>query len=478
MSIAESRGDEPYRVTSEHNGVVGGQAIQYTAVVERSIIPGETGDVRASIVSTSYFVRTDALRPVIFVFNGGPASASCWLHLGLVGPRRVNLDGEDGLGVNPAMLPPFEIVDNGESLLDVADLVLYDPPDTGYSRTLGGDAHSFHSVDADAKAMVEFMHGWLTRHRRWNAPKYLLGESYGSIRAAEVANLLAGGVTTTGKYQAISLNGIVLLAQVMDFSLRGSDLYTLSSFTTLASVARYHHAIDGDALSLEHYIDQIRRFVTRDYVPALYAGAALEAAERERIAAYIAKVTGLPLAFVLEKNIRINSKVFSRELLRGRGLHVGLYDGRYSLPLLAAGDDLVGDDPAMSQYSPAFVATIHDYFALELGVDLALPYESINFRDVYQHWDFGNGPGKPASTNHASSLAIAMRRNPATKLFVGCGYYDLATPMGDAEYTISHADIDMDRVRFGYYESGHLPYLGVQPRRALAADLRQFIGQP
>jgi carboxypeptidase C (cathepsin A) len=476
MSVVKSRGDEPYRVASEHTSVIGGRAIQYTAVVERSIVPGEAEGVRASIISTSYFVRSESLRPVVFVFNGGPASASFWLHLGLVGPRRVDLDGEDGLGVNPAMLPPFALVDNGESLLDVADLVLYDPPDTGYSRTLGEDTRSFHNVDADAKATVEFMHGWLTRHRRWNAPKYLIGESYGSIRAAAVANLLAGGVTTTGKYHTISLNGIVLLAQVMDFSKRGSDLYTLSSFTTLASVARYHGTAQGNVLGLAQYVEQVRRFVANDYVPALFTGAALGAARREHIAAHIAQVTGLPLAFVLEKNLRIDSKDFARELLRGRGLHVGLYDGRYTLPRLAAGDDAVGDDPAMSQYSPAFVAAIHDYFALELGVDLASPYEAINFRDVYQHWDFGNGAGRPASANYAHRLAIAMRRNPATKLFVGCGYYDLATPMGDAEYTISHADIDLDRVRFAYYESGHLPYLGVEPRHALAADLRQFIG--
>lgn len=475
MSLVESRCDEPYRVESEHVSVIGGRAVRYVCVVERTIVFGPSEDIRASVVSTSYFLAGDSARPVVFVFNGGPASASLWLHLGLVGPRRLNLDGDDGQGVHPATVPPFQIVDNAESLLDVADIVVYDPPDTGYSRTLGDGAHAFHSVDADAKATVEFIRDWITRHRRWNAPRYLLGESYGSIRAAAVANLLAGGLTTTGRLEAISLNGVILLGQAMDQSQGGADLGSLTSLTAMASVARYHGAVTGAAGSLEQYVAQVRRFVAEDYILALYAGATLDVAERHRIATRLSELTGLPSALVLEKNLRIDPRDFIRELLRDRGLHVGLYDGRYRLPRLAAGDDLVADDPAMGQYAPAFVAAANDYFYRELGVDIPLQYEAVNFRDAYRQWDYGNGPGAPASTNFALQLAKAMRRNPSMKLFVGCGYYDLATPMGNAEYTISHAGIDMDRVQFRYYESGHMPYLGIESRRAVAADLRQFV---
>ena len=475
LNDGESREDEAFRVESEHVSVIGGRTLGYTAIVERTVIPGAGEEIRASIISTSYFLRSDVMRPVVFAFNGGPASASFWLHLGMLGPRRLDLDGDDGLGVHPPTSPPFHLVDNAESLLDVADIVLYDPPDTGYSRTLGETAHGFHSVEADAKATVEFIRAWLTRHRRWNAPKYMLGESYGSIRAAAVADPLAGGVNTTGKLDAISLNGVILLSQTMDQSQKGGDLRLLSSLTTMAAVAHYHGEHHDNSLGLEHHVEQARRFVAEDYVVALYAGASLEAAERHRIAARLAELIGLPRALLLEKNLRIDSKDFARELLRDRGLHVGLYDGRYSLPQLAAGDDLVGDDPAMGQYTPAFVAAINDYFYRELGVDLPLRYETVNFQGVYRHWDYGNGPGNPANTNFAPRLAKAMRRNPAMKLFVGCGYYDLATPIGDAEYTLLHASIEMKRVQFGYYESGHLPYLGMQSRRNLAADLRKFM---
>jgi carboxypeptidase C (cathepsin A) len=476
LSATEPSGEDAYRTESGHVVVIGGRTIRYTSVVERTIIEGSQEDSRASIVSTSYLVPGEPSRPVIFVFNGGPASASLWLHLGLVGPRRIDLDGSDGQGVHPSTVPPFRIVDNEESLLDVADIVVYDPPDTGYSRTLGGDAHAFHGVDADAKATVEFIQNWITRHHRWNSPRYLLGESYGSIRAAVVANLLAGGITTTGKLEAIPLNGVILLGQAMDQSLGDSDLTVATSLTAMASVAKYHGAVIGTE-DIQQHVAQARRFVAEDYILALYAGAALDVDERNRIAERICALTGIPAAVVLENDLRMSAGEFARELLRGRGLHAGLYDGRYTLPRRSAGGDLVADDPAMGQYVPAFVAAANDYFFSELGVDIHLQYEIVNFSGVYQHWDFGDGPGAPANANYALQLAKAMRRNPSMKLFVGCGYYDLATPMGNAEYTISHAGIEMERVQFRYYESGHMPYLGVGSRRAVAGDLREFVCQ-
>lgn len=472
----------PYKFVTRHTRVIGGKQVEYTATVEETFSLNAQGDRVASLVSISY-VRTDirnaAHRPVIFVFNGGPGSASLWLHMGLVGPRRVlfqdNVSEEE---VHPRTTPPFLFGDNPDSLLDVADIVLFDPPGTGFSRVLGANNdHLFYGVQQDAKVTCEFIEDWVARNERWNSPKFLMGESYGTVRAAVVAYMLVGGPLATGRMDGITLNGVILLGQAMNmFGARGGDTDYANLLPTFAATTWYHGKVNRENKSLEQYVDDARAFAANDYVRALYAGSTLSAEERTRIADRLATLIGISQKFVLEKDLRVDARSFAGELLKAEGKQLGLYDGRFTLPLSPSGQDPVADDPAMAQYVPSFVATMNEYLKKELRVEIGFPYNAIEFKMVNARWDYGFGPGIPSSNrNYAQDLAIAMRRNPSLRLFVGTGYFDLVTTLGSAEYTITHEDIDPSRVSLKFYQSGHMPYIGKSNRRILADDLRQFI---
>ncbi len=472
----------PYKSVTRHSAVIGGKQVEYTATVEETFSLNAQGDRVASLVSISY-MRTDARnaahRPVIFVFNGGPGSASLWLHLGFLGPRRVLFqDNVSEDEVHPRTTPPFLFGENHDSLLDVADIVLFDTPGTGFSRVIGANNDRlFYGVQQDAKATCEFIEDWVERNGRWNSPKFLLGESYGTIRAAVVTYMLVGGPLTTGRMDAVTLNGVIVLGQAMNmFGERGGDIGCLNSLPTMAATAWYHGKVNRENTSFEQHVELARAFAANDYVRALYAGSTLSPGERTRIADRLAALIGVSQNFILEKNLRVDTRSFAGELLKAEGKQVGLYDGRFTLPLNPSGQDPVADDPAMSQYTPSFLATLNEYLQKELRVEIGLPYNAIEFKKVNAGWDYGFGPGIPFSNkNHADDLAIAMRRNPSLSLFVGTGYFDLVTTIGSAEYTIAHEDIDPRRVTMKFYKSGHMPYIGVSSRRTLADDLRQFI---
>ncbi len=464
------------RFETTHEGVFGGQRLSYKAVVAEHFIIDPSGARTASIFTTS-FIRTDIskndIRPVIFAFNGGPGSASLWLEMGLVGPRRIDFAD----AVKPETTPPFHIVDNPDSPLDVADIVLIDPPGTGFSRVLPpGKAEEFYGTQQDAQATIDIIEQWLRENDRWNSPRYLIGESYGTIRAAVVARMLAGGPTETGNMDGLTLNGVVLLGQAMDTSgSAGDDGEYLSLLPTLAATACYHGRIAG-ACTAASEVAAAKRFAADTYLKALYDGSNLPTAARGEIVARLAALTGLSPDFIREKNLRISAPVFTHELLRNQNKQIGMYDGRYTLPLSPNGDDPVADDPAMGQYVPGFVTAFNLYERDELGVSIDETYQAIAFRSVNGSWDYGDGPGKGPHRNYADDLAIAMRRNPDLRLLVGEGYYDLVTPLGSAEYTIAHAGIPSSRTEMRLYPSGHMAYLGNDARQMLARDLREFIG--
>jgi carboxypeptidase C (cathepsin A) len=447
--------------------------IHYRALVEESFLVDDGGQPTASLVSTSY-LRTDTAkgteRPVLFVFNGGPGSAGLWLQMGLVGPRRVDFDDP----VNPPTVPPYRLTDNAESLLDVADVVIFDPPGTGFSRVLeAGKPEDFFGVQQDAGVTVRFVRDWIRRHGRWNAPRFLMGESYGTIRAAVVAKLLAGGPFGSGSMDGLTLNGVILLGQAMDRNASGFG--PANDLPSFAATAWYHGAVDNAGVSLEAHVAAAQAFAGSEYVEALFAGHRLAAEQRTRVAERIAELIGLPADLVLEHDLRVSADTFSKHLLSADGRQVGKYDARFALPLAASGKDPVADDPAMGQYVPAFVAALNLHLRDELAVSLDRPYLAIEFRKVNARWDYGSGPGVFSPSSHASDLAVAMRRNPALQLFVGTGWYDLVTTVGDAEYTVAHNDFPPERVTMKTYESGHMPYLGDESRRRLSADLRVFI---
>jgi carboxypeptidase C (cathepsin A) len=405
------------------------------------------------------------------VFNGGPGSSSVWLHMGFVGPRRVEFADD----VKPETVPPYKMADNAESPLDVTDIVLIDPPGTGFSRILpDGKPEQFYGTAQDAKAVANVMLSWVREHNRWNSPRYLVSESYGTVRAALVAKLLAGGPTETGGMEAMTLNGIIMLGPAMDLAnSAGEDGRYLNDLPTLAAVACYHKKVTG--CTPEQQAARAREFAAVEYVTALRAGTKLSADTRESVVTRLAELTGLAPQFIRDHDLRISTNDFAQNLLATDGLQVGIYDGRYTLPLRRSGADPVADDPAMGQYVPAFVGVYNQYARDELRVAIDEPYEPISFRSVNSQWDWGSGAGVLVPKNYSIDMAIAMRRNPRLRLMVGAGYYDLATTLGAAEYTLAHAGIPDEAIEIHYYESGHMPYLGAEPRKALARDVRNFI---
>lgn len=456
-----------YPVVTQHSGTFGDRRIRYTATIAEMPLLDARKQPGGKIVSISY-VATNAgpNRPVLFVFNGGPGSSSIWLHMGLVGPRRVAFAND----VQPQTAPPFALADNPDSLLDVADVVLFDPPGTGFSRAEGEDPKRYFSLKGDTDLTVAFIQDWLRSNKRWNAPKYLMGESYGSIRAAAVARALAG--TEAGRLEAVTLNGVILLGQALDFMNGGSgdDRAVLTGLSTMAATAAYHRRT---RYSVQDAYAAATRYVHDDYVQALFEGNRIDPARRRAVAVKLSDITGLGVDFVLDHDLRVTPLMFMSELLRGNGQQVGFYDGRYVLPLAANGGDSVSDDPAMAQYTPGYVAALNDYLATELNAPNADRYVPIDF-DVNSAWDWGRGSGMGPSGNYGDALAIAMRRNPALRLFVAAGLYDLATPPGAAEYVLAHSGISAAATSLKYYESGHMPYMGPS-RRLLAQDLRAFI---
>lgn len=466
---------EPRSYVAERTAAMGGERVRYRAIVEETFLTDDEGRRTASLVSTSYIrsnAPRDAARPVVFVFNGGPGSSSVWLHMGLVGPRRIAF----GNDLVPETAPPFDLADNPDSILDVADVVLFDPPGTGYSRVLpDGKPQQFFGVSQDAQVTVRFVEGWLNRHGRWQSPRFLMGESYGTVRAAVVARLLAGGPMATGSMEGISLNGVILLGQAMDF--RPGGWSYANDLPTLAATAWYHGRVERGGRTVAQHVAEAEAFAADEYVRALYAGSRLDDEARRAVAGRLAELTGLPVDYVLGNDLRVSRSDFSRRLLADEGLQVGIYDSRYTLPLEASADDPVADDPAMGQYVPGFVAALNTYMKDELGVDIDEPYRAIEFRKVNSRWDYGSGPGVPANRSYATDLATAMRRNPDLRVFFGNGYYDLATTMGAASQVVAHTDFPPERVTVVNYESGHMPYLGEGSRERLAEDLRRFIAE-
>lgn len=462
----------PRSFVTQHVGVFGGRRVSYEAIAGETILRDAKGAPAASLFSFSYVAKAAKPgRPVLFIFNGGPGSSSVWLHLGMAGPRQVDFTDE----VNPPTVPPFPLKDNPNALLDVADLVFIDPPGTGFSRVLpGGRTEDYYGTTQDALAVAKFIADWLSRNDRWASPKFVMGESYGTSRAAALATTLMGGPTSaSGELGAITLNGILVLGPAMGGAV-GDHLYG-ANLPAMAATAWYHRPELRQGRALDGAVDAARTLAADSYMRALYLGNALPAADRQALAEQLAELTGVPAQTWLDNRLRLGLGAFSRELLRDRGLQVGAYDSRYVLPLKAAGADPVADDPAMGQYTPAFVGAMNSYLTGELKVRMDAPYIPIAFSQVNAKWDYG--PGGPRGRDAAAELAQALRRNPSLRLFVAAGHYDLVTTVGGAEYALNQVDLPQDRVTVKAYPSGHMPYLGAESARTLAADVRAFILQ-
>ncbi|MEM7309069.1 MAG: peptidase S10 [Planctomycetota bacterium] len=456
---------------TEHKIEIAGAEVPYEATAGTLVMRTETGDPKAELFFVAY-VRSDvedrSKRPLMFCFNGGPGSSSVWLHMGVYGPRRVRMT-DDGF----APPPPYELVDNDQSLLDVIDLVFIDPVTTGYSRPAEGEAPSqFHGLREDAEWVAEFIRLYTTRNERWESPKFLSGESYGTTRSARLASLLHGR-------HGLYLNGIVLVSAILNFQTarfdRGNDLPFALFLPTYTATAWYHGRLAPELQeSLTDTLAEVERFALGDYTLALMRGDKLPAAERDAIAERLARYTGLSKEYVLGSNLRLNIHRFCKELMRDEDRTVGRLDSRFQ----GTDYDAVGEgyefDPSYAAIQGPYTATLNHYLRAELGFESDLPYEILTGR--VHPWSFAEAENR--YVNVAEDLRQAMTRNPSLKVYVANGYYDLATPYFATHYTFDHLGLDPSlraNVTMGHYESGHMMYIHLPSLAQFRAEVTTFL---
>ena len=459
----------PQVVTTRHQGNFGGQRVRYSATIGETILKGEDGAPKAAVVTTAYVREPrDPSRPVFFLFNGGPGSGSVWLQMGAFGPKRVAIPGDgsdDGA-------PPYPLLDNPDSLLDVTDLVFIDPPGTGFSHLIGKtDPKEFYGVTADAKAVAEVIRRWLNDNGRWASPKYLGGESYGTTRSAAVVNQLEGST-----FNDVGLNGIILISTVLDFAVGsdapGNELSFITNLPSMAATAVYHGK--ASAPSTEGFIEDARQFALGPYAAALLKGQKLAPEERAAIRTRLAQFTGLSEAYLDRADLRVTPDRFYKELLRDRGLTVGRLDSRYTGRDYDSAGERPDNDPSFYGIDAGYTAAINQWSRGPLGFRTDREYQSIS--GIGRDWDWRiGGRDENAYLNVAPYIGKAMRENSGLRLFVGQGYYDFATPFFAAEYALSRTGIPQDRITWSYYNAGHMMYIREEDRRKLSADIRAFI---
>lgn len=460
-------------IETEHQVSIAGETIRYTATTGTLALKEDGGKPKASLFFVAYTrngVSSLGQRPITFSFNGGPGSSSVWMHLGVLGPKRVAMDDE-GIGLAPP--PPYRLVDNEHSILDKTDLVFIDPISTGYSRPAPGeDAKQFHGLENDLSSVASFIRLYTTRYNRWASPKYLIGESYGTTRASGLAGYLQD---RHGMY----LSGIMLISSILNFQTArfsvGNDLPYILFLPTYAATAWYHGLLSKSLQkkSLRTFLNEVESFALNEYTLALMQGSRLRDEERKKIMQKLVSYTGLSADYVERANLRIAIHRFVKEVLRSQHKTVGRFDSR----MTGTDRDAVGEqheyDPSFVTVQGAYTALMNDYVRTELGYENDNPYEVLT--GLYMSWDFG---AYNEYVNVADTLRSAMNKNPYLRVFVGNGYYDLATPYFATEYTFDHLEVDSARlsnITMGYYEAGHMMYTHMDSLVQMKADLDQFL---
>lgn len=460
----------PQKFITQHEGIFNGQKMNFTATASETFLKNAEGEPIGALWSVAYTKngKVDPTeRPITFVFNGGPGSASVWLHLGFFGPKVVQVDSEGREDDGGA---PYPVITNPHGLLDLTDLVFVDPIGTGYSQVIGkGKGEDFWGLDEDARSIAQFMRHWVTENNRWMSPKYIAGESFGTTRAAAVSQQLERNG------QNMALNGLILISQALDYQGSTSINDNIRSYITYLpsmAVTAWYHGKAGQGKALEAFVQEARDFAYNDYVSALYKGDLLTDAESESISQKLAYFTGLDLPFVKRANNRVLMSRFKKELLRDRGLAIGTLDGRYfgDDPDDTADSPELGD-PSSYKISAAYTAALNHYFTNDLQVKMDRPYVT---GGGLGSWNWGE-QGEPMYVKTSRRLANAMRRNEKMKVLVASGYYDLITPFFDAEFTFSRNGIPSERVTLTYYEGGHMMYNHRPSFEKLAKDIRAFL---
>jgi carboxypeptidase C (cathepsin A) len=483
---AEKSADAPRKppldniVTTKHTLSIKGRTLRYTAtvgtVVLREEIAKEGHKPKAEMFFMAFTrdgVRNTHKRPLTFSFNGGPGSSSVWMLLGLLGPRRVPLNDDN----NDRIAPPYRLSDNEFTLLASTDLVFIDPVGTGFSRPLAdekADPNEFFSFQRDLESVGEFIRLYTTRHGRWPSPKFLIGESYGTTRAAGLSGHLQDR-------HGLFLNGIMLVSTILNFQTLlfqpGNDLPYILYLPSYALTARHHGKLARRYQQMDRgaFVDEVKRYAENEYNVALMKGDRLSAAERGAVAARLAAYTGLSEAYVKASNLRIEIFRFTKELLRSDGKHVGRFDSR----ITGVDKDDVAErfenDPSFNIVHGVYAACINDFVRTELEFESDLPYEVLSFA-VLPKWKYDKFQNSYVNT--AETLRSAMVKNPHLKVFVANGYYDLATPFFAAEYTMDHLGLRdglAKNIEMGYYDAGHMMYVHRASLAKLSADLERFV---
>jgi carboxypeptidase C (cathepsin A) len=493
----------PAEVTTQGDVVVGGQHIAYTAIAGTLTVgatdaqdaqlgldgkpqadsqlsldaPKEAKDAppTARMFYVAYFKKDSKAedRPITFLYNGGPGAATVWLHMGSVGPRHVVTDTDTHM---PAA--PYKMVDNSNSLLDVTDLVFIDMPGTGFGRLTGKDAgKAFWGIDEDGNAFARFIARFITKYERWNSPKFLFGESYGTTRSAVLADILENK-------QSIDLNGVILLSQIFNFTTDidfptgnpGVDLPYVLALPTYAATAWYHKKLPTQPPALEPFLKEVEDFTNGPYAHALALGTDIGADEKQSVAEKLHEYTGLPLAYLLKADLRVNGGEFEKTLQDDANLTTGRLDTRFSGPTMDPLSEGADYDPQSAAISSAYVSLFNDYVRKTLKYGDGQTYlPQAQFDGT--PWDFKHHDN-PVSVNVASDLAEAMKTNPRLKVMVNGGYYDLATPFFAAQYEEKHLPIPQSlakNIEYDWYESGHMVYVRDESLKQLHDRVAAFI---
>ncbi len=461
---------------TQHRMSIAGKSFDYTATAGTLVIRDDDDKPIANVGYVAYTRRAEqGQRPLLFAFNGGPGSSSLWLHMGVLGPRRV-LVSDPG----PTPPAPYKTVDNEFGVLDKADLVMIDPVGTGLSRAVCDKKdEDFWGVDPDIDSVSRFIAQYVSDNDRWTSPKYLLGESYGTTRAAAIVDYLRSR-------RSLAFNGLVLVSVATDIEaifaeLPGNDRPYAAFLPAYAAVGWYHHLVPGQPAALEPFLAEVRRYAAGPFAAALIKGDTLTEEERDAVAEQVHKYTGLSVDYVKAANLRISEVAFAHELLKPQRKTIGRLDGRFAGPTQ---DPLQKDadyDPQSAAIGAAFTAAFQDYFHGELKFGQGRTYRATNFT-IGDHWKWAHkpidAPGEQPIVNSGVDLAQALIQDANLKVLVLNGYYDLATPFTGTEYMMSHLGLPpgtSSRIQMKYYEAGHMMYVNPASLKKMKADLDTFI---
>ena len=473
--------DEPQDQLSitQHSITIDQKEIHYTVTAGTIVLKeeqekGSKSDgekAKASVFFVAYTLDNTgdtAKRPITFSFNGGPGSSSVWLHLGVLGPRCVETDQQGNL-----LQPPYRLIENQYSVLDQTDLVFIDPISTGFSRVVQGEeAKQFHGFKKDIESIGDFIRLYTTRYQRWTSPKFLIGESYGTTRAAGLSGYLQ-------ERHGLYLNGIMLISSVLDFQtirfMNGNDLPYILYLPSFTATAWYHNLLDAELqVDFHQTLKEVEAFAVGEYNLALMKGTDLPEDERKEITRKLVRYTGLPIDYIERADLRVSIMRFCKELLRAQGKTVGRFDSRFT----GLDRDSVGErfeyDPSYTNILGPYTATLNDYLRSQLKFESDLAYEILT--DRVHPWNYDTHQNQ--YVNVTDTLRKAMTTNPYLKVFVASGYYDLATPYMATQYTFNHLGLDkslQQNVSMSFYEAGHMMYVHQQSLIQLKKDLSCFI---